>query len=281
LITDAGKLHIKRVLAGWEPAVGRSIAFGIGDVAEASTDSRLQFEVERIDVALSSYDFINDSLVFKARVPDRMAGQITEVGLYTGRVNSVGWQTGSRLISTFDSSSEQWLSGGSAATYSTTGSRTGVNSLALNAAANGSSTATLDGIFFDLSGGSLLDDFSFAFYSTDTNTSSVSVKFKNDADNYFQFNLTPIVTGYQVVKVSRSTAVITGSPRWEEILSIDVTLNAKAAGAASITMDALRVDSQGDVGGNNFLVAREVLAIPFVKENDRSQEVEFRLAVSI
>lgn len=274
-------MHIKRVLAGWESFVGQSISFGIGSSPEAVGDTRLEFETAREDVKLVSYDFTEDRLVFKASVPAGLAGSIYEIGLYSHKIDNAGWQFGSRVISTFDSATEEWMVGGAPAAYTTTGSRTGIDSMRLEAAASGSQTGILDGIFLDLADGSVSDLMSFALNTEDANTSSISVRFKSDAANYFQFSLIPSGTGYQILTATKASATVTGTPRWAEISSIEVVLNATAGGTAAVSLDAIRIDSATPPGQRNVLVAREVLTVPYVKEEGKIQEIEFSLGVNI
>ena len=121
MITTEGKTHIKRYLAGFVPSIAQSLAFGIGDKAEAVGDTRLHFEADRVDIALTSYDFVNDRLVFKASFPTDFEGTIYEVGIFSSAINEVAGEFGSRLLASFDSASEEWLdaTSGAAGTYFT------------------------------------------------------------------------------------------------------------------------------------------------------------------
>lgn len=280
MITTEGRIHIKRVLAAWESYVGQSIAFGIGSEPTVVDDLRLQFETARAPVTLTSYDFTQDRLIFKGRLPEGFAGTVYEVGLYSGKVNGSGWQFGSRVVTTFDSSSEEWTVDGAPANYTIDGSRTGSDSLLLTAPSASSVSAVQENMFVDLSNGMASDVFSFAFNNTDAFADSVNVRFKNDQNNYFEFTVNPSGTGYEIVTLPRSAAAVNGNPLWDNIYSIEAVLNA-VGGTASVSLDAIRIDGTLELSQNNILVAREVLAVPFTKTGGRVEEVEISIGVSI
>src|SRR5690242_12536399 len=103
MITTDGKTHIKRYMAGWVPAIGRSIAFGIGATSETAGDKTLNLEIATTPVALTTYDFVNDKLIFKSSLPEDLVAEIYEVGLWSLEQNPSAGEYGARLISTFDS----------------------------------------------------------------------------------------------------------------------------------------------------------------------------------
>src|SRR6476469_6797323 len=121
MITQQGVTYIKRYLAGFVPSMAQSIAFGLGNRAESNTDTKLQFEVERVDINLTSYDFVNNKLIFKAELPDDFQGQIYEVGLFSQPSNAVAGEFGSKMLSSFDSFDEGWTvdATGVASTFAT------------------------------------------------------------------------------------------------------------------------------------------------------------------
>src|SRR5688572_7298790 len=109
MITVDGKVHIKRYLAGFVPAIAQSIAFGLGSAAESVNDTKLQFEVGRTEILLVSYDFVNNKLIFKANVPEDFGGKIYEAALYSTPSNVAAGDSGSRILTTFDSATEDWV----------------------------------------------------------------------------------------------------------------------------------------------------------------------------
>lgn len=283
MITDDGKIHIKRYLAGFTPSIAQSISFGIGNSVEATTDTKLQFEVAKDDVRLTSYDFVNDKLIFKANVPDEFDGIIYEAALYSMSTDSLAGESASKLISTFDSDTEVWVDAttGVTGTYFGATSRIGGDSLRHTPAASGTKTDKMENIFLNLSGHSGADKFVFAFNVGNAFTSSIQFKFLTDVSNFYTITFGAQTAGYKILEAAKSTATVTGTPSWENITEIRVTTNSTAGGAAAVDYDGLRIDDQDTVNPEYVLVAREVLSTPFVKQIGMTQEIEFSLDVSI
>lgn len=282
MITNLGKIHIKRFLADWEPDLARSIAFGAGESAEDAAQDRLDYEIGRTDVSLITYNYVEDKLIFKGVMEETFDGVIYEVGLYSSEAPE-GNTVGSRLILSFDSETEFWTQGGVAATYSTTNTRIGNDSMVLAPAASGSVTATYQDILMDLSGYTSADTFSVALYSANTNVSSMTLRFFTDSSNYYTVTIAggSIGTGFNIINVPIAQSVATGAPRWAEISKVEVTANASAAGAVNLQMEGVRVEDRDNTAIGQILIARTKLTVPFVKTAGTIQEVEFPLGVLI
>lgn len=281
MITTEGKRYIKRFMAGQVPAIAGSIAFGIGGSVEALTDTSLHFEIDRSDIVLISYDFVNDRLVFKAPVPDTYVGTITEAALFSESINSAAGNFGSKLISTFDSENEEWFTGASPSTFSSTFSRVGGDSLRHTATASSTVSSTLDNIEIDLSGNSDADKFLIAYNNTNSFTANFKVKFMTDASNYYTLTVTSPSTSYRISSVLKGDATVTGAPSWGQINSIEVTSTATAGGTSTMDFDAIRIEDMDTVNPDYVLIAREVLGTPFVKEVGKVQDIEYSLDVSL
>lgn len=260
------------------PSIAQSIAFGVGTSSESLSDVRLQFETERSDIALTSFDFVNNKLIFKGPVPDDFSGKIQEIGLYSMAASSIG---SSIMISSFDSQTEDWMTGSSNPTFTTANARIGDDSLNHSPAASGSSTSTLGNILLDLSEYSAADIFNIAFSNNNANASSISFKMKSDDSNYYTYTIGAPATGYQFATLSKGSGTVTGSPDWGNITSIDVTTNAKASGAANVDFEGLRMEDTDTINPDYILVARKVLATPYIKQPNMTQEVEFSLDINI
>lgn len=283
MITVEGRVHIKRYLARMVPAIARSIAFGIGNNGETVNDTKLQFEAGRSDVALTSYNFVNDRLTFKALVDESFGGVINEVALYSAASDDVAGEYGSRIITTFDSDLEEWVdaTSGVAGTYTTIGTRLGADSLLHAPTASGTKTDTMTNLFLDLSGYSAADKFVFAFGVNNAFVSSIKFRFMTDTANYYEFTLGAQTIGYKITELAKSAAVATGSPDWGNITEVRVTTNATAGGTANIQYEGIRIDDADTFNQDYVLVAREVLSTPYVKKAGMVQEVEFNLDVII
>lgn len=284
MITDEGKLHIKRYLAGFVPSVARSIAFGVGGKSESAADTKLQFEVGRVDITLTSYDFVNDRVVYKAELPEEFGGTIYEAAIFSEAANNAAGQFGSRVLATFDSETETWVdfTTSTAGTY-TTGvfSRIDTNSLTHTPAASQTKTDILRDILLEMSGYSGADKFVFAYNVGNANTSNIQFRFYTDTTNYFTFSLGTQTAGYKVTEVAKSTAVATGTPTWDSITSISVATVSAGTGASQVQYDGIRIEDTDTVNTSYVMVARELLPAPVTKQEGKIQEIEFALDVNV
>lgn len=283
MITNDGRLHIKRYMAGWTPSIALSMAFGVGQTAPTLNDTSLQFEVGRSDIELTTYDFVQDKLVFKATLDEGFDATIHEVALYSLESNIMSGEYGSRLITSFDSATETWMQASVPATFTSLNTRIGVDSVLVEPAANGTVTVRNSDIVLDLSGYSAADEFSFAFNSANGNVSSIRVRFFTDASNYYDV-VAPaanITTGFNIIRTMKGAAVSTGAPNWSMITAIEVSVSAKSIGGAAVNLEGIRIEDMDTVAPDYVMVARATLPIPFDKVAGRIQEIEFPLGVTV
>lgn len=282
MLTTNGGLHIKRYMAGYVPAIAQSIAFGLGGKAESVSDFKLQFEVGREDITLTSFDFVNNKLIFKAPVPDDFAGTIYEVALYSTPQDIVAADFGSRMITTFDSATEDWadVSTAAVATFVTT-ARIGSDALSHTPAASTTKTDSLGDVTLDLSGYSAADKFVLAYNIGNANTTNIKVLFLTDAANYYTITITSPAAGYNITEVAKGSATVTGVPSWGNITEIRIATTSGAGGASAVYYDGLRIDDVDTTNPDYVMVSRELLATPFVKVDGKTQEIEFSLGVTV
>lgn len=286
MITTSGRDLIKRYLAGYVPSIAQSIAFGIGGIAENMSQTSLQLEVARNTINLTSYDFANDKLVWKASIPDDYVGQIYEVGIYSLPANTEAGNYGSRIVTTFDSATETWVDpadGVTPAVFDTANMRVGVDALLQTPAAGATATYTLRDLQLDFSGNSASDTFIFAFYCANPNANSVSFKFMTDAANYYTFTITTPAqsAGYKIVEIQKGAAVTTGVPDWENITELQATTTSKAGAAAAVSFDAIRIEDRDSLSLDYVLVARKVLSPPVAAVDGLAQDIEFSMDVQL
>lgn len=277
MITNEGSMHIKRYLAGQVGTIAEAIGFGLGGAPESALSSKLQFEFEKVEIILTSYDFVEDKLVFKAILPTEFAGIVREVGLWSLFEDTDSEEFGSRMLITFDSAAEEWVN----ASFSAVNARVGADALVHNPAAGTTSVSSLGDIFLDLYGHSDIDSFSLAVDIADANCDAISISFLTDAANYVEYTITDPVQGYQVYDIPKGSFAVTGVPNWGDIRSIEVATTAAAGAATTVTWDGLRIEDMDALNPDYILVAREVLTVPVIKSEGQMQEIEFALGVNI
>lgn len=262
--------------------MAEAIAFGLGDKAEDVNDTKLQFEVDRMEVVLTSYDFVNNRVIFKAPIPEEFAGKIYEVALFSTIDNPSAGDYGSKILTTFDSATEEWVNATTLvpATFNTTNARIGADALRHTPGASGTNTDALKDVVLDLSGYSAADKFVVAFNNGNANMSSASVKLHTDATNYYQLNIGSQSTGYKVVEITKGAAVATGTPDWSNITEIRVTTNSTAGGASQLDFDGLRIEDVDTVAPEYVMVSRELISV-YTKVEGMTQEIEFALNISV
>lgn len=285
MITLNGKTYIKRYLAAQVPSIGSCIAYGLGTSPAAAGDSGMHFEMGRADVTLTSYDFTNDRVIFKATLPDTAGGEIHEVALWSTNENSQAGNFSSKLLASFDSDSETWVNNvdGTPALYSTEGARIGADALNVTPAAGQTVGFILNDLVLDLSGNSGADVFKFAYNVglSSTPPASITVRFRTDSANYYYYVIATPGTGYHIDSLLKGNALVNGTPNWSSIIGIEIIVVAGAAGAADVDFDGIRIEDTDSVNPDYVMIAREVLATPYVKVEGQSQEVEFSLKVYV
>jgi hypothetical protein len=283
MITTEGKLHIKRYLAGYVPKIAEAIVFGIGSQAEVLADTKLQLEVGRSAINLTSLDLVNNQLVYKAAIPDNFAGKIYEIGLYSRLDTPVSGGYGSRIITSFDSGTEKWVDPATSvlSTFAATSTRVGADSLSHTPALSATMTSALQNIYLDFSGNSAADGFTFAYNVGNANTNNIVFRFMTDTSNYYDFAMGVQTAGYKIVKVTKSTAVATGTPNWANITELRVLTTSKSSGASAVEFDAVRLEDNDSYYADYVLVARKVLVTPFTSIDGKSQDMEYTLGLSI
>lgn len=277
MITSQGRAFIKRYLAGQSGTLVGAMSVGIGNAAPTLNDQRMQFEFARVPVAVTDYDFANDLLIFKSTLEEEVEGTIYEIALWTDEINSASGNQESRLLTSFDSESEEW----DIETFDTANTRIGIDSLKHTPAASGTSASLLTGITLDLGDFTSLDTFVLAYYVGNGNTGSIKVRLRTDSANYYEFTVNTPTSGYKFTSFQKGTATVVGTPDWSDISEIEVRTTAGAGGSASVQYDGLRIEDVDSVAPEYGLIARHVLASPIVKTEGTVQDFEYALPVSI
>lgn len=276
MITNRGKLFFKNFLASQTGQMVGAASFGIGSTAAAATDERLQFEFARQAVDVVAYDSVNNRLVFKGTIPQEVGGTIYEVGLWTSEANVMAVSDQPRIITTFDSETEEWTNETTSLT-----ARIGVDSLRHTPPASTSAGSTLAGLTLDFNDNPSTDSFILAYNVGNSNTAAIRVRFYTNSTNYYDMNISNPTAGYKFSSVTKGSLTATGSPDWADITSIDVTTVSNSGGASDVLFDGLRIEDNDTTNLDYGLVARFIPAVPVVKPVGQVLDFEYTLAVTV
>jgi len=271
MITANGKKIIKRFYSGDEGRIASSLSVGAGSQPETINDSRMQYEVERINITSVGVEPDNDRIVFRAVLPPAGIKTIYEVGLWAYPVGQISGKTLGLLGTT-----SVWTN----ATISNANGRANQNTMQISYSANGTTNAEVVGVNENLSMYTGSDSIVIGYHVT-VNISSVRVRIGLDTSNYYEFVLpASTANSYNVARLSLSSGTMVGSPRWDEIRYVAVRPSATAAGGGNLFFDGIRVE-QNSINEGNILVARSVLAIPYLVNQTIDNDIEYALAVNI
>lgn len=290
LITTYGKRFITSFLAGINTYNAKDLAFGIDDTEASPSNTRLGFEFYKTPVTLGSIDIDTTAptyiAIFKATIPQDIAGVIKEIGLYPGSRTSIN-NYDSKFISDFNDRIE-WYSDAYNPVYSTSVSpRVGINLLEFKFDPLDTTETTREFKYnigqFDLSGYSSKDKLTLAYNRASSNLASIKIKFYTSSGNYYYGTITPTSgTGDKIASIDMSDvfANTEGSPNASVISMIGIELTRTSAASDAVTyMDGLRINDEDTFDPNFGLISRSVLDTPITKTIGRSVDVEYKLSL--
>lgn len=270
MITTSGKGVAKDLFSRQVSRLADSMALGVGTATEQLTDLRLDSEIVRVPITSVAPDPVADRVVFKASLPAGLIGTIYEVGLFfeessvdSGRNLGLADVTGS------------WTN---ATVVAGTG-RANTQTVKIDFVTSGTTNAELSGVSEDLSAFANTDNVLLNFTTT-ANLSSLRVRLGTDSANYYEFLVSSPTTGYNIRRINISAATKVGNPSWAAVTYLAIRPSASASGGGSVNFDNLRFEFAPAATGN-ILVARKILATPYVTDNEIQSEVEYSLGVNI
>lgn len=283
VITKYGKRFLTSFLAGRDSFSSKSMAFGIDSTAAADTDTRLGFEFYRVPVSFGSTDIqtANDTttyaVVYKATIPQDVAGYITEVGIYPEFKQSLS-SYDSKFLGDFDNQLD-WTN-----TPLITSDGVRVGQYLLNMSSNGTSAKEYKNAVqsIDLSGYSINDTLRLAYIKNDANLASITVKFYSSALDYYSATITPASgTGYKlsddITLDNLFSNASTSNVDPSSINQIGIVITPASGESTSVGLDALRINDEDTFNPDFGLISRSVLSEPLVKLAGRQVDVEYRL----
>jgi len=264
-------------------------AYVSGGNVSSEVDTRLGFEIYRTPVNLGSTDIQMENglpvynIVYKATLPQDLAGVISEIGIYPSTRSSAN-SFDSKFIADFDNYLDWTDSDGYNPETSETGARVGTNVLVMSSNGTSAKEYTTN-TSFDLEGYSNNDSITCAYYKGDNNLSTITVKFYTSTGNYYFVDL-PSISGTgkkisQEVLLSSLFGNVVGSPNKSEITKIGIVITPVSGQSTLVGLDAVRINDEDTFDPIYGLVSRSILNSPYLtKTAGRQIDVEYRLEVT-
>lgn len=296
IITKFGRRYLTNLIAGNIPNYKLDMAFGVATNSEyaiSNENTRLGFEFYRTPITFGSTDIQTTSgvttysVVYKTTLPQDIIAKINEIGIYPSSRISQN-DSDSKFVTDFSDSLDWATSSGVNPASSTSNYRIGGNVLQMTAT-SGTPIEYTSNIFpLNLSGYSVNDSFSFAFYKADSNLSTIKIRFYSEDTKYYEKTFTTSDfgggTGY---KVGSSLNFTLGSlyssptnsataPDKSNINKIGITITASAS-STTVGVDGLRINDEDTFDPIFGLISRSALGSTLDKLGGRPVEVEYRL----
>lgn len=284
VITKFGKRFLTNLIAGNQITNSKSMAFGIDSTAATDLDTRLGFEFYRTPVLFGSTDIqtANETttyaVVYKATIPQDVAGVITEVGLYPEARASLN-SFDSRFITDFDNQLD-WTNAPELIELNSK-----VGPTLLNMQSNSGSAREYKSTItaLDLSGYSVNDSVRLAYYKYDNNLASIKIRFYSSDTAYYEVTITPPSgTGNFITNNILMSSVFAGAtspaPDITNINKIGIVLT-PTTGTTVVGLDALRINDEDTFDPEFGLISRSVVTA-LNKVAGRQVDVEYRMELT-
>jgi len=276
LITTEGKRLILRVLAEQASSLGQAIGLGVGAAAATVADLRLQWEIDRQQIAIRNVDYDNSRVIMKTTLPQNSIYKIYEIGLWSQFTNDFNSDNVSRVLTTFETSFESWTN----TTVDATQSRTSPDSVKIDAGSSATTTSSL-GVELDLSGYSALDTFNIAFYKANNNITTLKLNFASTGGSWEgSATVSALPVGYNIISIAKGAFTATGTPDWSAITTMSVKVTAGGS-AGYLIMDGIRIEDGDTLNPAYALVSRSVLGSPLTKTDSSPMDIEYALEFDV
>lgn len=285
VITKFGKRFITNFIAGNIPTSKKDIAIGIDSTAATVNDTRLGFEFYRLPVTVNSTDIQTTggtttySVIYKSTLPQDIAGEINEVGLYPSSRTSTN-NYDSKFITDFNDYLDWTTSGGFNPDVLTSNVKIGDTILKMqsNSTSAQEYQATISPL--DISGYSINDTIKLSYYKNDTNLASIKIRMYSSNTSYYETTITPASgTGYKIstdIPLSTALASATGSPDKTNINKIGIIVTPTSGNTTWVGLDGLRINDEDTFDPIFGLISRSVVTA-LTKPAGRAIDIEYRL----
>lgn len=287
VITKFGKRFIANFIAGNIEDANKDIAIGIDTTAATDEDTRLGFEFYRLPVTLGSTDIQTVSnvttykVVYKTTIPQDVAGQINEIGLYPSTRTSIN-NFDSKFLADFADRLDWQTSSATNPDYDTTAGRAKIGDSVLTFVSNSTSAQEYTNTTsLDLSGYSVNDSIRLAYYKNNNNLQNIILKLYSSNSDYYTTTIIPAGgTGYKItsdILLSTVFGTPTGTPDKTNINKIGITIVPTSGNTTSVGMDGLRINDEDTFDPIFGLISRSVLGTTLSKSAGRAVDIEYKL----
>lgn len=296
MITKFGKRFIASYLAGMVSFPRQDIAIGIAgetDYALSNNNTRLGYEFYRLPASFGSIDIQTDGggnstyyVVYKATLPQDVAGTIKEIALYPGsRTSSNNFD--SKIISDFENNLT-WLSLSSQIPPLVAFSedepgypvpRIGSYVMMIEVSASSTEEYISPVIPFDFSGYSANDSLILAYHKEDANLSSIKVKLYTSDTSYYMATLNVTgATGPKLASLNLSSLTSHNSPS-STITKLGIEVTAGSGGDTVVYLDGLRINDEDTFDPTFGMIARDTLTTPLQKNAGKPVDIEYKIGL--
>ena len=302
MITKFGKRFLTNYIAGNIGFVQKDLALGIGTTAvnAKGKDTRLEFEFYRLPASLGSIDITQTGVdvdsepifsytaIYKATIPQDIAGVISEVGLYPGARTSLN-NFDSKFLTDFENNL-LWSDGTfNPALKPNTSSpvftaKIGENMVQYNVSASSVLEYKNSLVSYDISGYSVNDTISIAYKKADNNVSKIRVKLYSSDTAYCWVDFTPTAgTGDKIQSTTLNNLfsnITATSPDFSTITKIGLEVTAGSGGATVVYFDGIRINDEDTFDPTYGMISRSVLTTPITKSLGKQMVIEYRIGLS-
>jgi hypothetical protein len=272
VITDTGQLGILRAISGQRQGWAESIVAGIGSTTATSTDTELEFLYSGGDISATIVDPVNEKLYFKSSLPLQDEFTIYELGCYSSNTLSTqSSESGGGVLMVLFTSNIPWIDTDGTHSTTTSNNRIGPDSISYTITASDTAAGYLTYIT-DMSFIPVNSTFKFAYNVS--GMADLITRFKVDDTNYYEYNGWSITNGYHIGSAQKSDFVSTGSPSWDKIQSLEVSMVASGSGG-TVSLDGIRYELP--LSDESHLLSRVVLTTPQTKLPGVPLDIEYLL----
>jgi hypothetical protein len=255
----------------------------------SENDTRLGFEFYRLPVNLSSIDIQTSgqsssyAVVYKATIPQDVAGLISEIAIYPSVRSSIS-NYDSKFLADFYDALDWTTSTGYNPDSSTTGAKIGDSVLTFTSNST-SPKEYYSNVDLDLSGYSLEDTVRLAYYKNDNTLSKIRVKLYSSTESYYYYDITPQDgAGYKItpdITMANLLNTYSGSvaPDLSAISRVGFEIYPTSGNSTSVGMDGFRINDVDSFDPIYGMISRATLQTPLEKIAGRSVDIEYRLDI--